>query len=217
MTLSLGVPFQALCWQLFPDIYDPKKKQKKRKVGDIGPPVGVSIPKQLLDGLESLTDENRTFLEEFMTRDGSLNPLIEKLREPTPDTWWGRDAKLAKLEECYLKIQRDWVSLDARIEKLETNRCELIPLMVSTQLTVNRLFKQMFNVEEDGFPRLQEAAGSSASLGGSSSDNQVFPHPLDSDLMVSSSMLRWPLEYLSGGNKYGKQPPLDELLPEHLR
>ena len=183
----------------------------------MGPPVKVSIPKRLLEGFESLKKKDKAFLEDFLSRDGTFQPLIDKLKEvPTPDTWWGRDAKIQKLEECYLKIQRQWASFDARIEQLETNRCALIPLMVSTQLTVNRRYKQMFNVEEDSFPRPQGAAGSSASLGGSSSDNQVFAHPLDSDLMVSRSMLRWPLEYLSGGNKYGKQPPLEDLLPENL-
>ena len=54
MTLSLGAPYSALGWELFPGNPNPKKKQKKRKVGGMGPPVKVSTPKKLLEGFETL-------------------------------------------------------------------------------------------------------------------------------------------------------------------
>ena len=44
----------------------------------------------------------------------------------------------------------------------------------------------------------------------------LHPHPLNSDLLVAQSKLRWPLMYLPGGANYGQQPRPEELLPENL-
>ena len=108
-------------------------------------------------------------------------------------------------------------ALNARIEQLETNGCALITLMVSNDLNDLKRYKQMFNFEDEDDPRPQGAAGSNASLAGSSSDGQFFAHPLDPSLMVPRYKLRWPLEFLVHGNKYGQIPKDAELLPETLR
>ena len=50
-----------------------------------------------------------------------------------------------------------------------------------------------------------------------SDDGGMFPHPYDSNIMVPRYKLRWPLEFLVHGNKYGQIPKETELLPETLR
>ena len=154
----------------------------------MGPPVKVNVPRRLLDGFSALKKKEKAFLEEFLTRDGSVQPLLDKLREvPTPDTGEGKDAKIRELENIIKGNQRQMAALSARIEQLETNGCALITSMVSNQLAVNRRYKQMFNFEEDSPPRPQGAAGSSASLAGSSSDGQFFAHPLDPNFRIPTS------------------------------
>ena len=44
----------------------------------------------------------------------------------------------------------------------------------------------------------------------------LYAHPLNSNLLVAQSKLRWPLMYLPGGANYGQTPRPEELLPDDL-
>ena len=103
-----------------------------------------------------------------------------------------------------------------RIQGLETNGCALITLMLSNNLTVLRRYKQIFDYLDSSPVVTQSAAGSSGSRRDTGIEDQLFPHPLNSDLMVPVSRLRWPLAFLAGGSKYGNTPKPEELLTDNI-
>ena len=95
-------------------------------------------------------------------------------------------------------------------------RADLFSLMLSNNLTVLRRYKQIFDYLDSSPVVTQSAAGSSGSRRDTGIEDQLFPHPLNSDLMVPVSRLRWPLAFLAGGSNYGKTPRTDELLPADI-
>ena len=103
-----------------------------------------------------------------------------------------------------------------RIEGLETNGCALISMMLSSGIAVLRRYKQVFAYVDASPVRPSASQAGSSSAPGEAADEAVYPHPLNGDLMVPKSKLRWPLAYLLGGNMYGHSPPQDLLLPGHL-
>ena len=77
-------------------------------------------------------------------------------------------------------------------------------------------YKQIFDYVDASPIRPQVSQGASSSADRTGSDDGVYPHPLNSDLMVPRSKLRWPLDYLVGGMYYGNTPQPHEMLPEGL-
>ena len=87
---------------------------------------------------------------------------------------------------------------------------------IDNNMSVLRRYKLAFDNLGNSPVVPRPSAGSSESRREMNLEDQVFPHPLNSDIHVPISKLRWPLSYLVGGSKYGNTPRVDELLPENI-
>ena len=159
--------------------------------------------------LESLLDDNGSFK-------AAVEDLKKKnLAEPVLDNP-EQTQKIAELEGELSKNRQEMDAKNRRIQELETNGCALITLMLSHNLNVLRRYKQTFDYTDSSPVVTYSAAGSSGSRREVGLDEQVFPHPLNSDIQVPIGKLRWPLSYLVGGPNYGKTPRTEELLPPDI-
>ena len=86
----------------------------------------------------------------------------------------------------------------------------------SHELNVLRRYKQCFDCIDPSPVRGSASSASSQSRLQMIQDSATYPHPLNSDIHVVQSRLRWPLEYLPGGSLYGQTPTSDALLPANL-
>ena len=114
------------------------------------------------------------------------------------------------------KRDRLLASKNARISELETNGCALISLLLSNDVRVLYRYKQVFEYVDNSPARPSGGAAGTSSDHRTASDDAVYPHPLNSDIKVPRSKLRWPLDFLVGGSRYGAIPPPELLLPENL-
>ena len=224
LTTKLGVAPSTLGWIYNHPEGKPKDKNKNKKqkteAASSSAPAKINIPRRLRDGIEALSKTDKSFLESFLDDNGSLKAAVEDLKkknlaEPVLDNP-EQTQKIAELEGELAKIRQEMGAKNRRIQELETNGCALISLMLSHNLTVLKRYKQTFDYVDSSPVVPHSAAGSSESRREMNLEDQVFPHPLNSDIHVPISKLRWPLSYLVGGSKYGNTPRVDELLPDNI-
>ena len=223
-TNKLGMAYSTLGWlHNHPDERPEKPAKKAKKESKAGPSSAspkINTRRRLRDGIEALEKKDQSFLETLLDSDGSFKTALEdfKKKNAQPATVDNPDQarKITELEGELKKSDQLLAVKNARIQELTTNGCALIMLMLNSGIAVLRRYKQIFDYVDSSpvRPVAAQAASSSADRGGF--DDAVFPHPLNSDLMVPKSKLRWPLQYLIGGPQYGNTPQPHEMLPEGL-
>ena len=223
-TNKLGMAYSTLGWlHNHPDERPEKPAKKAKKESKAGPSSAspkINIRKRLRDGIEALEKKDQSFLETLLDSDGSFKTALEdfKKKNAEPATVDNPDQarKLMELEGELRKRDQLLAVKNSRIQELETNGCALISMLLSNGIAVLRRYKQIFEYVDASPARPQASQGASSSAHGGGSDDGVYPHPLNSDLMVPRSKLRWPLHYLVGGSMYGNTPSADQLLPDNL-
>ena len=221
LTAKLGMAPSTLGW-----IYnhpedkpkdEGKKKKQKTEASSSRAPAKINLPKRLRDGIEALPKQDKAFLEALLDDDGSFKTALEGFKnfqnaEDNPL----QTQKIAELEGEVAKFRQEVAVKNQRILELETNGCALITLMISNNVSVLKRYKQTFEYVDQSPVVPRSAAGSSGSRREEDPLDLVYPHPLNSDLLVAQSRLRWPLQYLPGGANYGQTPRPEELLPDNL-
>ncbi len=221
LTAKLGMAPSTLGW-----IYnhpedkpkdEGKKKKQKTEASSSRAPAKINLPKRLRDGIEALPKQDKAFLEALLDDDGSFKTALEGFKnfqnaEDNPL----QTQKIAELEGEVAKFRQEVAVKNQRILELETNGCALITLMLSNNLPVLKRYKQTFEYVDNSPVVPRSAAGSSGSRREEDPLDLVYPHPLNSDLLVAQSKPRWPLMYLPGGANYGQAPRPKELLPDDL-
>ena len=124
--------------------------------------------------------------------------------------------KISELEGELKKRDQLVTVKNARIQELTANGCALIMLMLNSGIAVLKRYKQIFDYVDSSPVRPVASQAASSSAHGGASDDDLFPHPLNPDIMVPRSKLRWPLHYHVGGSMYGHTPSSDQLLPDNL-
>ena len=223
-TNKLGMAYSTLGWlHNHPDERPEKPAKKAKKESKAGPSSAspkINIRRRLRDGIEALEKKDQSFLETLLDSDGSFKTALEdfKKKNAQPATVDNPDQarKITELEGELKKRDQLLTVKNARIQELTANGCALIMLMLSSGIAVLKRYKQIFDYVDSSpvRPVASQAASSSAHDGGS--DDAVYPHPLNPDLMVPRSKLRWPLHYHVGGSMYGHTPSADQLLPDNL-
>ena len=224
MTNKLGMAYSTLGWlhnhpAERPD--KPAKKQKKEsKAGPSSASPKINIRKRLRDGIEALEKKDQSFLETLLDSDGSFKTALEdfKKKNAAPATVENPDTarKVTELEGELKKRDQLLTVKNARIQELTANGCALIMLMLNSGIAVLKRYKQIFDYVDSSPVRPVASQAASSSAHGGASDDDLFPHPLNADIMVPRSKLRWPLHYHVGGSMYGHTPSSDQLLPDNL-
>ena len=177
----------------------------------------VNVPARLLRGLEALKSKEKSFLEEFIDQDGSFKATIEVLKNKDQVVEDPRSAqKILQLQGELDKSLQVSNAKNVRIQELETNGCALISLMLSNKIEVLPRFKQCFEYSDESTQMPPGSFAGSSSGHGQADPDAVYPHPLNTDIMVTCNKLRWPLRFLPCGSMYGQTPRPDEMLPENL-
>ena len=223
-TNKLGMAYSTLGWlHNHPDERPDKPAKKAKKESKAGPSSAspkINIRRRLRDGIEALEKKDQSFLETLLDSDGSFKTALEdfKKKNAEPATVDNPDQarKITELEGELKKSEQLLAVKNARIQELTTNGCALIMLMLNSGIAVLRRYKQIFDYVDSSPVRPVASQAASSSAHGGGSDDAVFPHPLNPDLMVPRSKLRWPLHYLVGGSMYGNTPSADQLLPDNL-
>ena len=224
-TNKLGMAYSTLGWlHNHPDERPEKPAKKAKKESKAGPSSAspkINIRRRLRDGIEALEKKDQSFLETLLDSDGSFKTALEdfKKKNAQPATVDNPDQarKITELEGELKKSEQLLAVKNARIQELTTNGCALIMLMLNSGIAVLRRYKQIFDYVDASPVRPQASQGASPSADRGGSDDGVYPHPLNADLMVPRSKFRWPLQYLIGGTMYGNSPPAGQLLPDNLR
>jgi len=220
LTQKLGMAPSTLGW-IFNHPEDkpkanPKKKKQKTGGAPSSAPSKINMPRRLRDGIEALPKQDKAFLEALLDDDGTFKTAIEDFKKKNNEFNPLQTQKILELEGEVSKLRQEMEAKNRRIQELETNGCALITLMLSNNLTVLRRYKQTFDYVDNSPMVPRSVAGSSGSGRRDNLEEQLFPHPLNSDIMVPQSKLRWPLSHLPGGASYGTAPRVDQLLSETL-
>ena len=221
LTSKLGMAPSTLGWVFNHPEDKPKsegkKKKQKTEASSSRAPAKVNLPKRLREIIEALPKQDKAFLEALLDDNGSFKTALEdfkKLQNAEDNPL--QTQKIAELEGEVAKFRQELAVKNQRILELETNGCALITLMLSNKLSVLKRYKQTFEYVDNSPAVPRSAAGSSGSRREEDPLDALYPHPLQTELLVPQSRLRWPLMYLPGGAKYGQSPRPDELLPENL-
>ena len=217
LTTKLGMAYSQLGYLAHHPKEKPKGGGKKPMKAPASKTAKVNVPARLLRGLEALKSKEKSFLEDFIDRDGSFKAAIEVLRNKNQVVVDPESAqKILQLQGELDKSLQYTAAKNVRIQELETNGCSLINLMLSSNINVLPRFKDIFDYSD---PSSQQQAGSfagSSSGHGQPDPSALYAHPLNRDVMVTQNKLRWPLHFLPGGSRYGQTPRPDEMLPSDL-
>ena len=224
MTDKLGMAYSTLGWLHHHPQERPanpaKKAKKESKAGPSSAAPKINIRKRLRDGIEALPKKEQAYLESLLDQDGSFKTALEQFKkkndEQPPVDNPAQATKINELEGEVRKRDQLVASKNARISELETNGCALISLLLSNGHNVLKRYKQVFEYVDASPLRTPGGGAPSSSDHRTASDDAVYPHPLNSDIKVPRSKLRWPLDFLVGGSRYGAIPQPTELLPEGI-
>ena len=201
MTNKLGMAYSTLGWLHNHPAERPekpaKKQKKESKAGPSSASPKINIRKRLRDGIEALEKKDQSFLETLLDSDGSFKTALEdfKKKNAAPATVENPDAarKVTELEGELKKRDQLLTVKNARIQELTANGCALIMLMLNSGIAVLKRYKQIFDYVDSSPVRPVASQAASSSAHGGASDDDLFPHPLNADIMVPRSKLRWPL------------------------
>ena len=174
----------------------------------------VNVPAWLQRTLEALKPKEKAFCDDFIDQDGRFKATIEVLKNKDQVVEDPESAqKIAQLQGELEKSHQLLNERNDRIEELLNNGCALISLTLSNNINVLGRYKQCFEYSDEyTYPPPGSCAGSSSGHEQADPD-AVYPHPLNTDIMVTCNKLRWPLRFLPCGSMYGQTPRPDEMLP----
>ena len=177
----------------------------------------VNVPAWLQRTLEALKPKEKAFCDNFIDQDGRFKATIEVLKNKDQVVEDPESAqKIAQLQGELKKSHQLVNEKNDRIEELLNNGCSLISVMLYNKITVYSWSREIFEYSDEyTYPPPGSCAGSSSGHEQADPD-AVYPHPLNTDIMVTCNKLRWPLRFLPGGSMYGQTPRPEEMLPADL-
>ena len=216
-TTRLGMAYSQLGYLAHHPKERPKGGGKKPMKAPQSKTAKVNVPARLLRGLEALKSKEKSFLEEFIDQDGSFKATIEVLKNKDQVVEDPESAqKIAQLQGELEKSHQLVNKKNDRIEELLNNGCALISLTLRNNINVLGRYKKCFEYSDEyTYPPPGSCAGSSSGHEQADPD-AVYPHPLNTDIMVTCNKLRWPLRFLPGGSLFGQTPRPEEMLPADL-